>query len=145
MRAVIDTNVIISAFIKEDSPPGAVLHAWRKGDFQLVSSPALLSELEQVISRPRIRARTKYSRQDEILAIAEFADSAFIVEADVALSVVTVDPDDDRVLEAATAAEADYIVSGDHDLLDLGSYDGITIVTPARFLAILSEEVPRLL
>ena len=55
------------------------------------------------------------------------------------MSVVTVDPDDDRVLEAATAAEADYIVSGDHDLLDLGSYDGITIVTAARFLEILSE------
>lgn len=137
MRAVIDTNVIISAFIKEDSPPGAVLHAWRKGDFQLVSSPALLSELEQVISRPRIRARTKYSRQDEILAIAEFAESALIVEPAVALSVVTVDADDDRLFEAAIEGGANFIVSGDRRVLDVESFQGVEIVTPTRFMAIL--------
>jgi len=47
------------------------------------------------------------------------------------------DPDDNRVLEAAIAGEADYIVTGDRDLLELGSYEGIRIVTPAEFVALL--------
>jgi predicted nucleic acid-binding protein len=59
------------------------------------------------------------------------------------LTAIGRDPSDNRLLEAALEGEADYIVSGDRDLLDLGSYEGIGIITPARFLAILREASER--
>jgi predicted nucleic acid-binding protein len=55
---------------------------------------------------------------------------------------VSDDPDDDRVLEAAVAGEADYIVTGDDDLLRPGEFRGTRIVTPALFLAILDSDEP---
>ncbi len=64
------------------------------------------------------------------------------MEPPVHLRIIAADPDDDRVLEAAVAGEADFIVSGDRHLLDLGRYEGIEIVTPARFLAELSMRPP---
>jgi len=67
--------------------------------------------------------------------------SAAFVEPEEALQVVS-DDDDNRVLEAALAGEADYIVSGDRALLSLGRYEGIEIVTPARLSAILSAPGP---
>jgi predicted nucleic acid-binding protein len=52
---------------------------------------------------------------------------------------VKTDPADNTVLEAAVEGQADFVVSGDHDLLDIGSYEGIEIVTPARFTTILAS------
>ena len=139
MRAVVDTNVIISAFLKANSVPGDVLLAWRRGEFELVTSGPLLAELWAVLIRGSIRKRTTYSRAQEIAAIVEFGEGALVVAPDLRLTVVASDPDDDRVLEAAVAGNADYIVSGDRDLLSLESYDGIAIVSAAKFIAILSE------
>lgn len=59
--------------------------------------------------------------------------SSIVVEPDRVLAIVD-DESDNRVLEAAVAASVDYIVSGDTDLLDLGSFEGIPVVTPARFM-----------
>jgi len=74
---------------------------------------------------------------------ADFAIRALIMEPAQSLDAVPRDPDDNRVLEAAIAGEADYIVSGDRDITDLNAYAGIPIVSPARFIAILAME-PRL-
>lgn len=139
MRVVVDTNVVVSALLKTESPPGEVIQAWRRGEFQIVSSAALLTELEAVLSRPRLRRRAT-STGDEIASVlSSIAKTAVIVEPTVGLRVVTSDPDDDRVLEAAVAGTADYIVSGDRDLLEIGSFEDIPIVTPARFIAILAQ------
>ncbi len=69
--------------------------------------------------------------------IKDMESAVTMVDPAESLSVIA-DPPDNRVLEAAVAGEADYIVSGDRDLLDLGKYEGIEIVTPAMFLAILA-------
>jgi predicted nucleic acid-binding protein len=70
--------------------------------------------------------------------IEDVREHALVVAPTDELHVVSRDPDDNRVVEAAVAGEADYIVSGDEDLLDLGGYEGISIVSPARFAAILA-------
>lgn len=138
MRAVLDTNVLVSAVLSRAGAPGAILRAWREDRFQLITSAPLLDELRDVLARPRIVERHGWSPEERLLFIAAFDESAIVVTPDAELRVVDEDPDDDRVLEAAITGGVDYIVSGDHHLLDLGEHAGIPIVTPARFVAALA-------
>lgn len=139
---MIDTNVFISAAIKANTPPERAVEGWRAQRFELVTSRPLLDELEQVMERPRIRQLTGYTPEREQELLASLNRLAIVVSPDESLAVVSDDPSDDRVLEAAVAGEADYVVSGDRHLLELGSFRGIGIVTPARFLEILAEMEP---
>ncbi|MDP2674454.1 MAG: putative toxin-antitoxin system toxin component, PIN family [Dehalococcoidia bacterium] len=138
MRAVLDTNVIVSAILSPGSSPDSILRASRRGALDLVTSAPLLHELEDVLGRPRIAKRLGWTAEERASFIAAFSDFAVIVAPKERFQVVRADPADNRVLEAAVAGSADYAVSGDHHLLDLGSYEGIPIVTPARFAAILA-------
>src|SRR3989337_1822992 len=137
MRAVLDTNVIVSAVLSPGSPPDAILRASRRGALDMVTSAPLLRELEDVLGRPRIAKRLGWTPEERASFIAALSDFAAIVAPRRKLQVVKADPADNRVLEAAVAGSVDYVVSGDRHLLELGSYEGIPIVTPHRFAAIL--------
>jgi putative PIN family toxin of toxin-antitoxin system len=139
MRAVVDTNVLVSALISVGSPPDQVLQAWRRGAFELVISLPLLDELERVLPRAKIASRVRWTDQRLASFVGQLRRKATVVNPKEPLEVITGDPDDNRVLEAAAEGGADYIVTGDGDLLDLARYETTGIVTPARFLAILTE------
>ena len=139
MKAVVDTNVIVSAGLRSGTPPDAVVRAWIEARFEAITSEQLLRELETVLKRPRLARRLAWSQSDTVSFIAGLRRRATIVEPTVSLSVVTQDPSDNRVLEAALAGEAEYIVTGDQHLLELGDFEGVEIVTPARFVAVLAE------
>ena len=138
MRVVLDINVIVSAVLIAGSSPDSIVRASRKGAVDLVTSAPLLHELEDVLGRPRIAKRLGWTAEERAFFIEALADFAVIVAPKERVQVVKADPADNRVLEAAVAGSADYVVSGDHHLLELGSYEGIPIVTPARFAAILA-------
>ena len=140
MKVVVDTNVIVSAIISPGGPPGALLAAWRDGGFQLITSPSLLRELDVVLSRPALARRYKVTQAEREQLLAEIAEKAVLVEPEQTLSVIHQDPSDDRVLEAAMAGGADYVVSGDAHLLALSEHEGIAIVPPVRFWAMLRSE-----
>ncbi len=142
MQVVLDTNVIISAALSRHSSPDLILRAWRRGAFQLIASQPLLEELEIVLARPHIAERLGWSEGQLRAFITELSEHALIVAPEGRLQVVQADPADNRLLEAAVAAGADYIVSGDQHLLDLQSYEEIPIVTPARFVAVLAATSP---
>jgi putative PIN family toxin of toxin-antitoxin system len=103
-----------------------------------------LQELKRTLGLPRIQRYLTWSRADLDDFLTIIPQTARVVYPSRRLSVIKYDPADNRVLEAAVEGAADYIVSGDQDLLDLKSYEGISIVTPARFAAILvaSSEGP---
>jgi putative PIN family toxin of toxin-antitoxin system len=138
MRVVLDANVIVSAAFRHDTDPDTLIRIWLRGDFDLVTSEPLLSELNDVLRRPHIRPRLNWSTERITDFLGEVARQAVVVEPHFILTVVR-DDNDNRVLEAAVEGEADYIVSNDDDLLVLGEYEGIQIVTPARFVAILAN------
>jgi len=129
MRVVCDTNVLISGVLF-GGKPRELLRLCSSGKVTNVTSPALLKEVETVLIRP------KFGLNDEQVygIIRLFRDTFSIVRPEISLSVITADPDDNRVLEAASAAQAEAIISGDAHLLDPGHWNGIPILTPAAFL-----------
>lgn len=123
MRAVLDTNVVISAVLFGGVSRNLLVRAIR-GEIDLVTSPALLDELEDVLGE-----EFDFSRDAARATRSEIESLSDVVEP-VDLPRVCRDPDDDQVLAAAVAGAADLIVTGDEDLLTLGSHQGIEIVTP---------------
>lgn len=133
MRAIIDTNVLVSGLFWRGAPH-ALLERVRVGEVTLVISPALLTELADVINRPKfhsilVRSNTALEATlDALRALAE------VVEAPRLPQPVCRDRDDDEVLAAALAAHVDLIVSGDGDLLCLKQFQEIRIMAPAEAL-----------
>jgi len=138
LRAVLDTNVLVSGLISPNGTPARLVSAWRERKFELVVSPAILEELAEVLQRDKIRRY--YEHVDRDLArkyIAGLRRFATLVPGEVQEQGVCPDPDDDKFIAAALEAGADYIVSGNDHLLDLKEYQGMRILRPREFLALL--------
>ena len=136
-RAVLDTNILISGLIRLEGLPGKILLAWRAGHFNLVTSVPLLLELKEALSRPHLKDRYHLLPRDIRDFIVLLKDTALLVTAPGVVSAQLRDPDDLAVLACALAGHAEYIVTGDHDLLDLHTFEGVQIVRPALFLQLL--------
>lgn len=96
--------------------PGSFLNLAFTHAFTLATSPVLLNELDD-----KLRIKFKVAPEDADLIRSRLETTALLVEPEMTITVIKDDPDDDRVLECALAAEADYIVSGDRHLLKLAS------------------------
>lgn len=129
--AVLDTNVLVSGLGWRRSLPGRVIDIALQGRFVLITSEPLLSELERVLAYPRLAS--VIAEPDELVRLV--AEVAIVVEPGHELTVVERDPADNRVFEAAVSARADFIVSGDSDLLEIGEFEGVRVVTPREFIA----------
>jgi putative PIN family toxin of toxin-antitoxin system len=138
VKVVVDTNVIVSAAMKNDTPPNLVLGACLDRRVTLVTTAWQLDELQRVLRYSRISARLLPERRSGWLASIRHL-AQIVVPTGAARGAVPRDPDEENILEAAIAGEADYIVTGDKDLLDIGAFEGIAIVDPVRFVAILRE------
>ncbi|MBI5102634.1 MAG: putative toxin-antitoxin system toxin component, PIN family [Nitrospirae bacterium] len=131
MIAVFDTNVLIAALITEGIC-SKLLHRARAGEFVLASCPFIMKELRRILSK-------KFRLADaEITSAMEPVTEAVgrIIEHTLKIKGVCRDADDDNVLACACAAKADYLVTGDDDLLILKSYQGVRIITPRDFEAL---------
>lgn len=136
MRAVIDTNVLLAGLLWH-GPPHALLEQVRAGTVSLVSSPVLLAELADVIGRAKFDAiltRTNTSRERSLAEVRRLAE---VIDPPALPQPVCRDPDDDQVLALAIAAKVELIVSGDNDLLLLGSFEGIPIIAPAQAVSVI--------
>jgi putative PIN family toxin of toxin-antitoxin system len=136
VRVVFDTNVFVSAFIQPKSPPGQLLAKLIQGDgFELVLSACILDEIRRALRHPKVRKRIKLDDDDLDLRVTMLGLlSTTVTASSDAVSGVSRDADDDAILAAAVEGCADYIVTGDQDLLAIGDYQSIRIVTPRAFL-----------
>jgi uncharacterized protein len=126
VRVLLDTNVLISAILFRGLPRSLLDRAIR-GELDLVTSHALLDELERILT-DRFQVPSELAR----LARSELEILTEVVVPD-DVPAVSRDPDDDQVLAAAVAGEAEAIVTGDRDLLILETHRGIAILSPADF------------
>jgi putative PIN family toxin of toxin-antitoxin system len=134
VRVVIDTNTVVSGLLWH-GPPFRVMEAARAGRVQPFTSPALVAELDDVLSRVKFARRFAAAGLTPAGLVADYQRVATLGQPAVIPPVVAADPDDDAVIACAVAAAADAIVSGDRHLLALGSYQGIPIVTAVDLLA----------
>lgn len=129
MKVVLDTNILISAFVFPGGPHEDVFRAALEGRIELVTSPPLLAELGRVLS-----SRFGWGPSVAEEAVAQVSRIGTVVRPEETLAEIAEDPDDDRVLEAALEGRADVIVSGDRHLLRLRAWRGIKIEKAAPFL-----------
>jgi len=131
VRAVLDTNVLVSGLLLPRSVPGQIVAAWRGGHFGLVLSEPLLFEIGAVLAYPKIRKRLRWDDERIAAYLALLRFEAEVVALGSMPASVPGDADDDMVLATLLASGADFLVTGDRDLLALaGQYP---IAMPADF------------
>ena len=140
IKVVFDTNIIISGLIANAGAPYEALEAWRRRDVVLLVSDAIIDEVADVLARPFFRDQRHITKSDIDRVRHALKTDAMVVSPNTHLEVVEDDTDDDRIVECALDGGADYIVSGDHHLLELKRFRGIQIVTAREILAILEAE-----
>ncbi len=140
MRLVLDTNIVISALLWRGMPYQILETVSRSRELRLFASPALLDELADVLTRPMAAKRLALIGKTAAEVLADYQAVVEVVEPRVVPRVVLRDADDDQVIAAALAAQADFIVSGDDDLLCIGSYKTIHIITAVQALLQLQGE-----
>lgn len=132
---VFDTNVLVSALIFKDSKPGhAFRNALRNG--QVLLSLSALEEIAEVISREKFERYVTAEERDEFLQA--LVRRARFIEPDAHIRICR-DPKDDKFLELAISGAADFIISGDDDMLALSPFRGLEILTPDDFLRQLED------
>ena len=128
MKVVLDTNILVSAFAI-GGKPALILDLVVDGEIECATSERLMGELTRILGD---KLGFDSRQLDEIGSIIRTTFT--VLESPVNPPAISRDPDDDHVLEVAKVALADFIVSGDKDLLVLGKYLDIPIVTSAVFL-----------
>ena len=131
IRAVLDTNVILSALLF-GGPTGELVKAWQTGRFRLMLSRAILEEVLRVLAYPKFDLTEKEIRgllEEELIP---FAETVIIRRRPV---VRLRDSDDLDVVACALTARAKYLVTGDADLLSLKRIRQVEVIRPAEFLS----------
>lgn len=135
-KAVFDTNVYVSAAAFGGKLEILFRLSWSsRRQFKLYTSNEILKETVRVLASEKFQ----FTREEIADAVATIIEAADVVVPKTKISVVSDEPDN-RILECAVKAKADYIVSGDAHLLDLKEYKGIRILKPAQFLTLLEKE-----
>jgi putative PIN family toxin of toxin-antitoxin system len=128
MKAVFDTNVLIAAFLTEGICAKLLIRA-RRRDFDMILCDGILQEFRRVLKKKFAASPHEMS---EALLILSAAAQDILGQTD-AIVPICRDSDDDLILACARDAVADYVVTGDEDLLVLKNYEGISILNPREF------------
>ena len=134
MRAVLDTNVLVAAFLTEGICARLLTRA-RKRDFELVLCSAIVREFESVLKRKFSVVSHEIAEAAAILSEA----ASEIREEAISMPRVCRDPDDDLILVCAQESRAEYLVTGDEDLLVLRSFNAIKIMRPRDFESLFPD------
>ena len=140
MIIVLDTNVIVSAILSPRGNSAEILRRWEADEFEVAISPALIKELREALTYERVVKYLELSPKEMDTFLRNYQSIVINVDPRETLEVIKNDRDDNRLLECALTANASFIVSGDRHLLDLEEVQGIVILPPAGFLALLEQD-----
>ncbi len=141
LKVVLDTNIFVSSLLSKAGSPAMVIDTWRAGEYLLVISPAIISEIKRVVETPKIRKNYGLTHNEiERLILLLEKDAIVVPGLSGVAGAIPKDPADEMFLAAALDAKADLIVSGDRHLLDLGEYKDIPIFTVRQFLEFLDNQ-----
>jgi len=129
-RVVLDTNIYLSGIIFGGNCRH-ILDLMIKKKIRVITSPAILLEISQ-----KLKQKFKWSQNQIFRVIKTLIKSTKVIQPKIKIRAVKMDKSDDKIIEAAIAGKANYIVSGDQHLLKIKQYQKIKIVTPTEFLSI---------
>ena len=136
-KVVVDTNVFVSGLLKTSVTCRRIIHKLSKKEFILIVSHEILEELIEVIGRPKFHHIIMRETAEKL--IKAIRAKAILVKPSKKLNLVKNDPDDDRFLEAALEGKADFLVTGDKNLLSLRTFHTTDIVSPAEFIKLIKS------
>ncbi len=129
IRAVADTNVLVSAVISKGNEYDFLKKA-RLGKFKLILSHDILKEFKEVINRPKFG----FSKEQTKNALKQIKLVSEIIKTKTNIDIIKEDPTDNKIVEAAIDGKVNYLVSGDNHLLKLKKYKDIKIINAGKFL-----------
>ncbi|MGA2733066.1 MAG: putative toxin-antitoxin system toxin component, PIN family [Syntrophobacteraceae bacterium] len=136
LKVVIDTNVLVSALLKPDSVPELILSLILEGEMVLCLSEPIATEYEEVLAREKFK---KLDRQKVKALLSRFKSQAQMVTPKIHLQVALADPEDNKFLECAEEAEADFFITGNIKHFPPGKFKGTIILRPAEFLFVIAK------
>ena len=138
IRAVLDTNVLASGFVEfatAERAPARLLRLWREQRFALVVSAEILTELLNTFADPYFRRQLTPEQIHAAQLLLQ--EEAIWTPLTARISSVATHPEDDQILAAAISAQAEFLVTGDKKLQQLGAYQGVRMISPRAFLDLL--------
>jgi putative PIN family toxin of toxin-antitoxin system len=135
-RLVLDTNVVVSALFWDGKPLELMALAPER-EVRLYACAALLTELRMTLAKPKLVKALEASGRSAGEHVDAYRRLVTLTRRTAAAGAWSRDPDDDRVIACALAVRADFLVTGDGDLLSLGSVEGVRIVSPVELLDLL--------
>lgn len=139
LKALPDTNQLVSSLLSTRGLQRQLIDAWRGRAFVLLLVAGQVEEVAEVLSRPKIATKYRVAPGDRLAFLQLLRAEAVLLPPAPAPGVCR-DPDDDYLLGCAAAGGADYLVTGDEDLLAVRQYRDVTIVDARTFLTVLSAE-----
>lgn len=128
MRIILDTNVWISSLLRAESPANFLVRRWEAFQFGVVTSPYILNEIKRVLTYPKLQKRVQWDEkriQQYLDRLSFFAETIYVDEI---YAHVPSDTKDSPILSLLIKSEADFLISGDSDLLMLkDAYPILTI------------------
>jgi uncharacterized protein len=141
MKVVLDTNILASGSISATGTLGIIVDAWRSGKFTVIVSPPILDELSRTFQKPYFQRSLTDTQSSHFLKLLQ--KQATVSPITTSVHGIATHPEDDMILATAVSAKADYLVTGDTKLQQLGTYKTVTILSPKRFLEILKDDLAK--
>jgi len=139
IRTVFDTNPLIAAVINPKGYPAQLLDAWRRGEFLIIVTPAIMKEYQRILLLPEVLVGGRTSATEIYELLAALNANAIMLPGLLDLRVIDKDPTDDKFFVAAVEGEANYIITKEQAWKKLKTYQGIRIVSPSKFYEILQK------
>jgi putative PIN family toxin of toxin-antitoxin system len=139
LKVVLDANIFVSAVLKPHSDLAKIFELVREDKIKLILSEDILSEIKAVLLYPKIKKRHGRSRKEIEEFLNKASQASILAKGRIDFDEIREDPADNKYLSAALEAKADFIISGDHHLKDLKIFEGIRILDPSAFLALVKK------
>jgi uncharacterized protein len=138
MKVVLDTNILASGAISATGTVSNIADAWRSGQVLVIVSAPLLDELERTFQKPYFRRYLTDTQSSRFMMLLQ--RRATVSPITVSVQGIATHPEDDLILATAVSGKANYLVTGDIKLQQVGTYHRVRILSPRRFLETLKHE-----
>jgi len=136
LKVVLDANIFISFLISHQPPISTILDLWAKGELEVCYSAEILEELEAFLKYPKIRKLVSGLETESLIDAVKIMGILVVPTKKIEICR---DKKDNKYLEVSLESVSKFLISGDKDLLALGEFEGIKIVSPRVFVSLLHQ------